>query len=111
MRVLVCGGRDYTNGQKLHAYLDGKFGIDCIIQGGADGADALARGWAQRNGVALVSVHALWGHYGPYAGPRRNQDMINLLAPDLVIAAPGGKGTADMVARAEKAGISVERVE
>ncbi len=32
------------------------------------------------------------------------------LTPDLVIAFPGGKGTADMVARAEKAGVPVQRV-
>jgi hypothetical protein len=31
--------------------------------------------------------------------------------PDLVIAFPGGRGTADMVARARKAGVPVEVVE
>jgi hypothetical protein len=37
--------------------------------------------------------------------------MINEGKPDLVIAFPGGKGTADMVARAAQAGIKVIEVE
>jgi hypothetical protein len=35
--------------------------------------------------------------------------MIDGGKPDLVITFPGGRGTADMVRRAEKAGIEVTR--
>ena len=36
--------------------------------------------------------------------------MIDRGKPDLVIAFPGGRGTEDMVTRAERAGIPVRRV-
>jgi len=36
--------------------------------------------------------------------------MIDEGKPDLVLAFPGGRGTDDMVRRAEKAGIEVRRV-
>eukprot|EP01037_Dinobryon_pediforme_P021008 gene21008-21762_t len=42
MRVLVCGGRDYTDYLALVSVLDEHRPITCIIHGGADGADKLA---------------------------------------------------------------------
>ena len=50
----------------------------------------------------MVKVDADWAKYGPVAGPIRNQDMLDLHRPKMVIAFPGGKGTADMVKRAKK---------
>jgi hypothetical protein len=47
---------------------------------------------------------------GKAAGPIRNQRMIDEGKPDLVIAFPGGRGTADMVSRAKKAGIPVQEI-
>jgi ABC-type Fe3+-hydroxamate transport system substrate-binding protein len=44
--------------------------------------------------------------YGPSAGPIRNGRMLEY-KPDLVIAFPGGRGTANMVKQARKAGIAV----
>jgi hypothetical protein len=37
----------------------------------------------------------------------RNQAMLDYGKPDLVVAFPGGKGTADMVRRARVAGVKV----
>jgi len=48
---------------------------------------------------------------GKKAGPLRNQRMIDEGRPDLVVAFPGGKGTADMVRRAEAAGVKVLKIE
>lgn len=48
--------------------------------------------------------------YGKSAGPIRNQTMLDDGKPDLVLAFPGGRGTADMVAKAEKHGIPVRRI-
>jgi predicted Rossmann-fold nucleotide-binding protein len=41
----------------------------------------------------------------------RNQRMIDEGKPDLVVAFPGGSGTADMVRRAKRASIEVMEVD
>lgn len=113
MRVLVCGGRDYA--QKEHAFLtldrlNGRHGIDLIIQGGANGADYLAHRWAEERRVPCQEFRADWNQHGPAAGPLRNARMIAEGCPDIVIAFKGGRGTADMIRKAEAAGINVVRV-
>ena len=52
-------------------------------------------------------AEADWAKHGRKAGPIRNQRMIDEGRPDLVVAFPGGTGTADMVERARVAGIRV----
>lgn len=109
MRILVCGGRDYNRIAELNACLNtlkDKYGEIILIQGGAKGADWLARLWARANGVRCEQYNADWIKHGKAAGPKRNQWMIDDGKPDLFIAFPGGKGTADMVSRLRKAGIS-----
>lgn len=111
MRVLVCGGRDYRNKAHVFAELDA-VSPTFLIEGGADGADAWAWQWAKRNLTpeCRLSIQARWDQHGKAAGPMRNQRMIDEGKPDLVIAFPGGRGTADMVKRARAAGIEVREV-
>lgn len=113
-RVLVCGGRDYSGTPSVASVLDGLLesdGIACIIQGGATGADADARAWAMRNDVAYLTVPAAWEQHGKAAGPLRNARMLREGKPTLVVAFPGGRGTADMVRKAKAAGVPVLTVE
>jgi hypothetical protein len=56
----------------------------------------------------LVTVPADWQKHGTAAGPIRNKQMIVSGKPDLVLAFPGGRGTADMSRRAEKHGIPLQ---
>jgi hypothetical protein len=118
MRVLVCGGRTYDNEAAVWRALDDlvdKHLSITVIEGGArsrlrgmEGADAFAARWCERN--HLVCGHeqyrADWDRYGKKAGVLRNQQMLDT-RPDLVLAFPGGRGTADMVQRARKAGVEV----
>jgi hypothetical protein len=78
-----------------------------IIQGGARGADKLAREWAEDRGVGCVTFRADWEKHGPSAGPIRNGQMLSEGKPNLVLAFPGGRGTADMVQRAHAASVLV----
>lgn len=113
MRVLVCGGRDFTNARLLYGALDRlarEVLVDCIIEGDARGADRMAGYWAKKNRVDLRLFPADWTKHGKAAGPIRNQQMLDKGKPDLVIAFPGGSGTADMVSRARAAGIEVREV-
>jgi len=110
MRVIVCGGRNYHDKAAVYAALDRlheKKGIDFLIQGSGAGADYTAWQWAQDRGVLCGSFPAQWDEHGRRAGPIRNQQMIDEGRPDGVVAFPGGRGTADMIERAKRAGIAV----
>lgn len=111
MRVLVCGGRDFTNLKSLYDSLDNIKVITCIIQGGARGADRLAKRYADENEILCQEFPADWIQYGKKAGFIRNKQMLDEGRPDLVVAFPGGRGTAMMIELAKKAGIKVIEVE
>ena len=109
MKVLVTGGRHYEDGVTLFRVL-GEIhtsrGISLLIRGDASGADRLAGEWADINDVPVEAFPADWKQHGRAAGPIRNREML-ARKPNLVIAFPGGRGTADMVRQAKSAGIPV----
>lgn len=109
MRVLVCGGRDYENFDVVRATLD-SLKPSLIIEGGAAGADYCAAHWATKTGVPIRTFPADWKSHGRAAGPIRNQQMLDEGKPDLVVAFPGGRGTADMIRRARAAGVPVQEI-
>ena len=81
-----------------------------IIEGNAKGVDRAARDWATINYANLKVFSADWEKYGKSAGFIRNQQMLDEGKPDLVVAFPGGTGTADMIRRAKKAGVEVKEI-
>jgi len=105
MRILVSGGRDFNNKEWLYEILD-IFEPTLIISGCANGADSLAIEYAEDNNIPLLLFQPEWDKYGRAAGVIRNGDMLEA-HPDLVIAFPGGPGTADMVRQAAKARVPV----
>lgn len=112
MKVLVCGGRDYQNGKRVTQVLNDlnyQHTLTLLIHGGARGADRLAGGWAEAQGVQEVICPANWQYHRRRAGYWRNAAML-LLEPDLVVAFPGGKGTAMMVRLAKDNNIRVIEV-
>jgi hypothetical protein len=58
-----------------------------------------------------VVYPADWAKHGRAASPIRNQQMLDEGRPNLVVAFPGGRGTADMVRRARSAGVEVIEVD
>ncbi len=116
MKVLVCGGRNYANRPNVFNVLD-EISPDEVVCGGATGADALAIHWTKERERVRHVYPAKWrtlygpttGYY-PDAGPTRNQEMLDNEKPDIVIAFPGGPGTADMVCRAREADIQIREV-
>lgn len=136
MRVLVCGGRDYKDRRHVFDVLDDldmEVVIDEIIEGGASGADRLARMWAQKRGVPFVTFEAPWDDldsagsiaarsktgrvYNKNAGPIRNRWMLIYRVPefteygipDLCVAFPGGGGTRNMMIQALEHGVTVRQ--
>lgn len=113
MRVLVCGGRDFSDTLTAYSLLDKyhkEYQFDVVIEGDARGADRIAGFWARRNKLDNLKFPAEWDKYGKSAGYIRNKQMLDEGKPDLVIAFPGGRGTENMIKLAKEAGVEVIEV-
>lgn len=109
MKVLVTGGRTFTDRNWLWAGLDllhSMSPVTEIIEGGATGADVRAQEWAHRRELRCTTVPAQWEKHGRGAGHIRNSEMAQL-EPDIVLACPGGDGTESMVKIAKAKGLKV----
>lgn len=126
MRVLIYGGRYF--GATREEYLKGmaflnKMSIEVfpkteedgygnylpaitVISGEARGADTLGTDFAVLNWTGYEGYPADWDAHGKAAGHIRNQQMLDS-GIDLAIEFPGGRGTADMRRRLDKAGVHV----
>ena len=136
MRILVCGGRDYgapTDDPELKELRKKQYHhvqtvLDqllydpndeyhmpykdaCIIHGAAKGADTAAWDYTAVHWTDCIPFPADWDRYGKDAGPIRNKQMLDKGKPNLVVAFPGGKGTANMIKQAKEAGIPVLEIE
>lgn len=127
MRVLVCGGRAYANQHWIFTVLTCQHMLTPfteLIHGDAGnvrvttmpdgldyeytlGADKLAGKWAESVEIPVRVFRANWRLHGGAAGPIRNGQMLRDGKPDLVIAFPGGRGTANMIQQARAAGVKI----
>lgn len=120
--VLVTGGRKYGLGdhlegrnQRNHVYdsmdaIKAHYGEIMVICGGAPGLDSVVSElWCKDKGVHCAIVKAIWTKLGPSAGSIRNSMMLKL-RPDVCVRFPGGVGTADMAAKATRAGVPTYEV-
>lgn len=109
MRVLVCGGREFSNKELIFKTLDAvkrKYPEELlIIHGAASGADLFAEAWAKDRQVPYLGIPAEWLKYGRKAGPIRNKYMADNCNLDACVAFAGGNGTKDMLERVRKLGI------
>lgn len=106
MRVLVTGGRDFANPAMVRLALSAVPSSAVLIHGAARGADSLAAEQWAAWGRAVEAHPADWNKHGKAAGVIRNQKMLDS-GVDLLVAFPGGRGTADMVARCHRAGVPI----
>lgn len=99
-RLIVCGGRGYDNyhhvftrlAEAMHTYP----GLH-VMQGGAKGADTLAKKACAAMHIPCTTYEALWETYGKGAGKERNWHMLLFGKPHAVLPFPGGSGTFHMV--------------
>jgi predicted Rossmann fold nucleotide-binding protein DprA/Smf involved in DNA uptake len=108
-RVLVTGDRNWTDSEAVYAALTAVRAVHgdiLVIHGGAQGADTIAHLWALKYNSAVAVFPAQWDRHHRAAGPIRNQQMLNEMKPDEVLAfhdnIEQSRGTKDMVARARK---------
>lgn len=111
MRILVCGSRTWTDYGMIFNVVVTLRKLELIIEGGAKGADALARKVAQALNIPVLTFYADWEIYGNAAGPIRNKKMLEEGKPDLVLAfhdnLSRSKGTYNLMTLAQNAGVPV----
>jgi hypothetical protein len=113
---LVCGGRDFAEEPMFHDVmrrLVDMWGMpERIVEGACPtGADLMAKRWAQQYAIDIGEIAPDWEGLGKAAGPIRNEEMLMKYKPQRVIAFPGGRGTADMVARARRRNSEITVIE
>ncbi len=107
IRVGVTGGRYYRNKSKVWEVLNAakeKFGDRMfLVVGCATGLDRYARWWADENLASdkHKTYYADWDRSGNPAGHHRNYAMA-ISGLDILIAFPGGRGTANMVEQVQE---------
>lgn len=114
MIILVTGDRNWSNRKSVKRELESFPQARLVIQGGAAGADTLAKEEAEKLGIQVCTFHANWELQHRSAGPIRNSNMIRFIQPDLVLAfhpdLDSSAGTADMVKKAKSKGIPVRLI-
>lgn len=106
-KILITGSRWWGDYSTICDALK-EHGPGVVIEGGARGADNMARFAAESMGWPTIQFPANWDKYGKSAGPIRNQEMIDQ-KPDVCLAFPldESRGTLHCMKAAERAGIPV----
>ncbi len=110
--VAVAGGKEAGDAGKIIAHLDkvkAKYADVVLVHGGGPGAEKVAAGWAERNGVHQIVCKPDWNAHGRAAPFRRNDELLSLL-PKGVIAFPGSGITDNLVDKAKTLGIPVQKI-
>ena len=117
--IAAGGGRDLAwPQQRVAAELLARSGgrlVHLLLHGGARGADAAIGRAAQQLGWSSAVMPAQWERHGRAAGPIRNRELLEQaiakavahtspgsLASVLVVAFPGGPGTASLLKQARR---------
>ena len=118
LRLVVTGSREYREKREVFRVLDAihaRWPVRLLGEGGCRrydkdrnlrpvSADLYAHWWCEYRGVTCLTVFARWAAEGRAAGPRRNERMLDLVNPHIVVAFPGGDGTRNIVQVAVNAG-------
>lgn len=110
-RVIIAGGRNFTDYELLKATMDK---LLCnitdeitIVCGQAKGADTIGEQYAKEKGYAVAYYPANWKQYGKRAGYLRNEQMAQ--KADALVAFWDGesRGTKHMIDLAKRCGLKV----
>lgn len=114
---LVAGSRDFEDVRTLERVIGDViaphtfFDEIVIVEGGARGVDTMAREYAKKRGLQWIEIKPNWKQYGRAAGPKRNDEMVRLVAEhegEAVFFWDGqSKGTAQCIKSARKSGLKV----
>lgn len=110
-RVLVCGGRDFTD-EQLVCLTFAAFEIgpgDIIVHGDGDGTDMVCARIARELGTDVEAHPIDWDAHGNAGSQIRNREMAESDV-DLCLAFPGSQEASSCLEAAKKAGVPVYQV-
>jgi len=113
-RVIVAGGRDFSDYEFMKETLDRLFYLSDefdtipikIISGMAKGADTLAIRYADENELTKILFPANWKYHRRLAGFLRNEDMLRIATHLVAFWNGQSHGTKHMIDIARAKGIS-----
>lgn len=82
--------------------------ITSVVSGLGGYSDITGLVWAYCRGLPAHGFPANWDAFGKAAGPKRNEKMAAL--SDGLIAFPGGAGTRNMIANADRHRLRIEQL-
>ena len=109
MKIIVAGGRDFSDYELLKEKLDELIGENKedleIVSGMARGADTLGVQYANERGYKIKKFPAQWDKYGKSAGYKRNEEMAKYSDTSVCFWDGNSKGTKHMIDLSNKYGL------
>ena len=113
--LLIAGSRNFEDWKIFEMVtreiIDGDERFTVIVEGGAAGADSMARKYAAENGMKTVEFTPDWKQYGRAAGPKRNDEMVRFIAERngtaLYFWDGESKGTKQCISSARRKGLKI----
>lgn len=113
MKLAVVGSRSITDYKIVEEFLDSVTSIDCLVSGGAKGADSLAERYGAERKIRIMIFYPDWKKYGKSAGFQRNLQIVDYC--DSLVAFWDGRsnGTRHSIELARRQGklLAIKRIE
>ena len=112
MKLIIAGGRNFTNYQKLKQicdqFLQDKPNIEIVSGAYYKGADKLGEQYAKEKGFKLKQFPANWDKHGKAAGPIRNQQMAEYADTLIAFWDRKSRGTKNMIQLAKNKNLKLK---
>ena len=111
MKIIIAGGRDFNDYNKLCQICDhmlqNQQDIE-IVSGTAKGADQLGEKYANEKGYKITRFPANWDKHGKAAGYLRNEEMAKYADALIAFWDNKSKGTEHMINLAKKYNLKIK---
>lgn len=101
MKLLIVGSRGIKD-IDISMYLPEN--VECIISGGAVGADTIAERYADKQGIHKIIIKPKYELYGRAAPIKRNKEMVDMCDQLLAFWDGRSRGTKYTISYAKKMG-------
>lgn len=113
--LLIAGSRTFDDRETFNRVteeiIDGDEKFTVIVEGGAAGADMMAREYAETHGMKVEEFRPDWKQFGRAAGPKRNDLMVKFIKERNGVALyfwdGESKGTKQCIESARRKGVPV----